>query len=522
MELPETVVDYLQARFLAETRPFCLLVDAEYRLLDSWGDGESFGLAGLAATDSVAEAAPYLVGIALNLTQEFEFIETPGGVVVSMHIVPQDTQCYVVLLDAGADHSRIQARQQTANELKLMHARQHKLIARQRDLISELVEAKSELDHHRREAERISDNKSRFIAMMSHEFRTPLASIINYAELALDEGTTGNDREKSIETIARSAQHLTSLVEAVLDDASLDAGQVELLEQDFDLLALLGDMAAMMAPMAAEKGLSFATYVASDVPGVVSADEVRLRQILINLLGNAVKFTHEGGVKLTATFNDGRLVVTVSDTGPGISAEDQETIFQAFERGSGRTEAGAGLGLTITMRLVELMSGEVSLDSMPGEGCTVSVHLPVTASRTGTPARAQLPPTLGDDTAASEARSILICDDDEDMVALVEHYLHRSGYGLITSADSSEAIDKTLKYDPDLVLMDCNVPGVGGVVAAKVLRERGYAKPIVALTASKLTDDQQLAFTQFFRKPAPMKELLTEIKRLTHQACHEL
>ncbi len=121
-----------------------------------------------------------------------------------------------------------------------------------------------------------------------------------------------------------------------------------------------------------------------------------------------------------------------------------------------------------------------------------------------------------EETIAAKPLSILICDDDEDMIALIEHYLHRSGYGLITSSDSSEAIAKTLKYDPDLVLMDCNVPGVGGVVAAKVLREQGYSKPIVALTASKLSDKQKSAFTRFFRKPAPMQELLTEIKRLTH------
>ena len=112
--------------------------------------------------------------------------------------------------------------------------------------------------------------------------------------------------------------------------------------------------------------------------------------------------------------------------------------------------------------------------------------------------------------------SVLLCDDDEDMVALVEHYLHRSGYGLITSSDTAEAIAKTLRYAPDLVLMDCNVPGVGGVVAAKVLREQGYTKPIVALTASKLSAEEKEVFTHFFRKPAPMRELLTEIRRLTH------
>jgi CheY-like chemotaxis protein len=162
------------------------------------------------------------------------------------------------------------------------------------------------------------------------------------------------------------------------------------------------------------------------------------------------------------------------------------------------------------------MGGEVSLDSMPGEGCTVSVHVPVMANNDGPSANVSVLPTPSDDTIASKPLSILICDDDEDMIALVEHYLHRSGYGLITSSNSSEAIDKALKYDPDLVLMDCNLPGVGGVVAAKVLRERGYTKPIVALTASKLTEEQKRTFTRFFRKPAPMQDLLTEIKRLTH------
>jgi signal transduction histidine kinase len=516
MELPEHVVRYLQGQFLSQTRPFCFLIDKDYRLVESWGDGGWCGLLDIEPDMDMRESAPFLVAVPITATQRIDFIQTPSRAIVNMHVIPDNGQCFIVLLDAKLDHTSIQSKQQSVNELRLMHARQHKLIARQRELIGELVEAKSELDHHRREAERISENKGRFIAMMSHEFRTPLASIINYADLALEEGTSSNDIQKSVETISRSARHLTSLVEAILDDASLDAGQVELVERDFDLVNLLNDMGAMMAPMAAEKGLSFATFVDPDLPKLVRADEVRLRQILINLLGNAVKFTLEGGVKLTATYNDGRLVVTVSDTGPGISVEDQERVFQVFERGSGRGETGAGLGLTITLRLVELMHGEVSLDSMPGGGCTVSVHVPVMASEDSSTHSAPILPTPSDETIAAKSLSILICDDDEDIIALIEHYLHRSGYGLITSSDSSEAIEKTLKYDPDLVLMDCNVPGVGGVVAARTLRDRGYEKPIVALTASKLSDQQKSAFTHFFRKPAPMQELLTEIKRLTH------
>jgi len=516
MELPPRVVNYLQDEFLSQARPFCFLIDEEYRLIEQWGYAGWCGLAGIEPAMDMRGPAPFLAGIPLTEVLELEFVETPGRVVVNVHVIPDGTQSYIVLLDTRHVHASIQTRQQSVNELRLMRASQDKLIDRQRDLISDLVETRSELDHHRRETERISANKSRFIAMMSHEFRTPLASIVNYAELAAEENSSSNDVQKSIETISRSAKHLTSLVEAVLDDASLDAGQLELREYDFDILRLFHDVASMMAPMAAEKGLSFATFVHPDMPARVHADEVRLRQVLINLLGNAVKYTVDGGVKLTATYDDGRLMATVSDTGPGISMDNQERVFEAFERGAGKGEKGAGLGLTITLRLVELMRGEVSLDSMPGEGCTVSVHVPVMAAEDGPVTRQEILPTPSDDTIAAKPLSVLICDDDVDMIALVEHYLHRSGYGLITSFDSSEAIAKALKYDPDLVLMDCNVPGVGGVAAAKVLRDRGYAKPIVALTASKLDDEQKSAFTRFFRKPAPMQELLSEIKRLTH------
>jgi len=516
VELPPIVIGYLQGAFLERARPYCLLLDDEYRLISSWGDGSWSGAGELAIGQDARDELPFLIGTDLTLRHALDFMELPGGAIASTHIIPSHGECYVVLLDVQGDHSSIQARQQSVNELRLMQVRQQRLISRQRELISELVEAKSELDHHRREAERVSENKSRFIAMMSHEFRTPLSSIINYADLALEQGTDLNEITKSVETMKRSARHLATLVEAILDDASLDAGKTQLINEEFEISQVLEDVSAMMAPMAADKDLSFAIRVDDDVPERICADRIRLRQILINLLGNAIKFTVEGGVELLVAHNDGRMIVTISDTGPGISVEHQERVFQAFERGSDQRESGAGLGLSITSQLAKLMGGEISLDSAIGEGCTVSVHLPTVVGAGGPRDQAAALPAISDSTRAAKPTSVLICDDDDDMVVLMEHYLHRSGYGLITSHDTAEAIDKTLKYDPDLVLMDCNVPGVGGVVAAKVLRERGYAKPIVALTASKLSSDDQAAFSLYFRKPAPMNDLLCEIKRLTH------
>ena len=516
MELPPLVIGYLQGTYLEQARPFCALLDENYRLVGKWGEADWCGFDEATVGTDVRDIAPFLVGIPLDEKLAFDFLELPGGAIVSAHIIPQHGETYVLILDVHGNHASVQSQQQAVNELRLLQSRQQRLISRQRELISELVEAKASLDHQRRETERVSNNKSRFMAMMSHEFRTPLSSIINYAQLAADPASSDNDVQKGVETIVRSAKHLNSLVEAILDDASLDAGQIELVNQDFDLYELLGDIAAMMAPMAADKGVSFAVRLDDDVPAIVHADETRLRQVLINLLGNAVKFTEEGSVELLVAHNAGRLVVTISDTGPGISLEDQERVFQAFERGDQRQHAGAGLGLSITLQLVKLMGGEVSLDSARGEGCTVSVHVPVVAGHGDIEDRPAVLPTPGDGTRATKAVSVLICDDDDDMVALMEHYLHRSGYGLITSHDTAEAIEKTLRYDPDVVLMDCNVPGVGGVVAAKVLRERGFTKPIVALTATKLCEEEQRVFSRFFRKPAAIQDLLEEIKRLTH------
>ena len=517
MELPAEVVKQLQGEFVAETRPFCFLIDGDHRLVDSWGDSSWTGLSDLDNGTDMLDRAPWLHGTLDTERQRLNFVSNAHGAVMHIVTIPHDSGHYCVFLDAGAAHEHLQLKQQAANELKLLHASQQKLISRQRDLIAELVETKAELDHRRRDIERSSAGKSRFIAMMSHEFRTPLASIINYADLALEPESGPDQMRKSIEAIARSSHHLTSLVEAVLDEARLDAGNVPLRERNFDLFALLDDLASMMAPLAAEKGLAFATFVNSGVPEKIHADDVCLRQILTNLLGNAVKYTVDGGIRLYVTFHGGTLVATVSDTGPGISAADQERVFQAFERGSdqqhGRT--GAGLGLTITLQLARLMNGEISLDSSPGEGCTVSVHVPVTeAVSEVSEEELLLPPTEA--TYASRPTSVLICDDDEDMLALVEHYLHRAGYGLITAASGTEAIEKALAYEPDIVLMDVNLPGTNGIDAATRLRDGGFDRPIVAVTASRLSEDDSKAFTRCFRKPAPMQQLLSEIKALTH------
>lgn len=518
MIFPTQIVEYLQREFGTRARPCCFLVDSQLRLIESWGDTAHFGLSNIEAGGDMLEHAPFLVGISVDSMQVIPMVTSGQGVASDIHILPDGEQCYVILLDATQEFERRRIEQQSNNEVRLLHSNQQRLIARQRDLIGELIEAKAELDHRRRDVERVSASKSRFIAMMSHEFRTPLASIINYAELALEKDIGASEIHKSVEAILRSGRHMTALVDAVLDEARIEAGQVKLREREFSLPSLIDDIAAIIAPLAAEKGLSFVATIDEGVADEFTADDVCLRQILVNLLGNAVKFTEEGTVALKISFLDARLVASVSDTGPGISAENQERVFRAFERGDdGRAvQRGAGLGLAITLGLAKVMGGEISLDSAPGKGCTVTVHVPVKDPKPVVPHQPEVLPIPTKDSFASRRASVLVCDDDEDMLALVEFYLHRAGYGLLLAHDGIEVVDKAMAYRPDLVLMDVNMPQQSGVSAARQLRSQGFEAPIVALTAGELTVSERESFTTAFRKPVAMQELLSHIKQLTH------
>ena len=513
MNLPDTVEKYLRLDLARRRRPFCFRINDDYQLLEWWGNAAAHGLGDMKIGDRVTDRAPYLVGHVGRTAERLPFVTTAEGT-FEIHILPGDTFSDVIVLDASQAHAFHQHRQQTSNELRLLHASQQKLIDRQRELIGDLVEAKAELDHRRREAERANAGKSQFIAMMSHEFRTPLSSIVNYADLALEDDTSPRDIRKSAEAIARAARHMNGLVETVLDDAQLEAGQLQLDEHPFDLHALFDDVAAIMAPLAAEKSLAFGIYLDGHVPETVVADDNCLRQVLINLLGNAVKFTETGGVRLDIAWTDGELCATVSDTGPGIAPEDQQRIFEAFERAGdrqGNAAPGTGLGLTITSRLAQLMRGSIDLDSSPGDGCRVRVTVPAPVGD-NSPEDTSALPEPDHEYRAIRPATILVCDDDDDLLALAEYYLLRAGYGVLIARDGREAVDKALSYGPDMILMDINIPQLSGAAAAAELRAKNFPAPIIALTASDIRKLDNKDFTSALRKPIQMPRLLAQIQ----------
>jgi signal transduction histidine kinase/CheY-like chemotaxis protein/sugar lactone lactonase YvrE len=356
----------------------------------------------------------------------------------------------------------------------------------------------------RRLAEEASTAKTRFLATFGHEVRTPMTGVLGMTELLLDTPLDATQRGY-VGAIRTSGDHLLRLLNDALDLARIDSGHLELVDEPFDLHALLHDIAALVAPLAQRRGLAFALDVASDVPRTVSGDCSRLRQVLLNLLGNAQKFTERGAIELTATMREGLLRLDVSDTGPGLSAEQSARLFRRFQQADGaRTAArygGSGLGLAISMELVQAMGGRIGLSSTPGQGATFHVDLPVrTVQDAVDAAHAPMPVS-----PASTSLSILLVEDDAIVAEVVAgllraqgHRVHHAPHGLAALAEASIARH-------DIALLDLDLPGMDGFTLARQLRARGFVAPMIAVTARADADSEPAAraagFDDFIRKP---------------------
>lgn len=501
MSLPSAVGRRLRALLIDSRGPACLEIDADHRLLARWGYTAARGLEGLRVGDGLLERLPFLADYPSRERTALRFLHGPNDTVSHVHLLPREEGGrYAVWLDAAEEHRERREAQQLANDIRLLYHRQGRLV-------DELVEARGELDTRRREAEEESRAKSRFIATMSHEFRTPLSAVVTAAGLLQEEAALGRDGTARLAALRRGAERLVALVDDLLDQARLEAGQMAIRPHPVDCRRLLEDLAAMFAPLAAEKALAFAAEVDPAMPRFVSVDETRLRQILVNLLGNAVKFTREGSVRVALAWRDGQLSAVAEDTGPGIAAADRERAFDAYaqlEHAEGKP--GAGLGLSIVLRLVELMGGAIELDSEPGHGARFELVLPAAEAVAVAPA--------GD---AGPAR-VLIAEDDPDMLDLVRLGLSRAGWSVTVATDGRQALEKALAESPAVVVMDLGLPGLDGIAVARRLREEGFAAPILGLSGSREEREIETAlaagFSQYLAKPVQLPALVAQIERL--------
>jgi len=400
-------------------------------------------------------------------------------------------------------------------------------LTRHRDHLEELVQARtSELTVAKERADVANRAKSAFLAGMSHELRTPLNGILGYAQiLGRDTGLSDRQR-KGISTIQHCGEHLLTLINDILDLSRVEAGRLELYPCAVELASFLRVIADAVRVKAEEKGLLFLFNATSDLPRAVQVDDRRLRQVLLNLLGNAVKFTARGEVRLRVQrlgHDEARaqLRFEVEDSGPGIDAQHLETIFLPFEQaGDAQMRiGGTGLGLAISRQLVRLMGDDVHVQSRVGEGSRFwfELWLPLVHGAAEAPAPAHA--VVGYD---GRRRHVLIVDDIAENRSLVVDLLRGLGFETHEAADGREGVAQAAALRPDLILMDNVMPVMGGQEATRRLRALPAlsAVPIIAVSASASSADQRLSLDAgadaFVAKPIDVDVLLQHVGRLLH------
>jgi PAS domain S-box-containing protein len=367
----------------------------------------------------------------------------------------------------------------------------------------------------KRQAEAASRAKSDFLAMMSHELRTPMNGVLGMAH-ALGATRLNAVQRRYADTILRSGDGLMAVLNDILDLSKIEAGKMDLAPEPTDLRDLVERACGLWRPAAAEKGLSFHCEIEPEVPAWVMADPTRVRQILLNLLSNALKFTREGHVRVRIGGRSGALSIAVEDSGPGMTPEVQKRLFETFtqaDAGVARTFGGTGLGLAISRRLARLMGGDIRLWSAPGEGAVFTVDLPLAA--------AEAPAEAAEDEAdlvLPEALSILVAEDNPTNQAVLKALLSATGWTVTLTGNGAEALQALQAEAFDLVLMDVHMPVMDGVAAVAAVR-RGEAGrrdvPIVALTADAMTGDRTrllaAGFDHHVPKPIQPQALFTAI-----------
>ncbi len=400
--------------------------------------------------------------------------------------------------------------------------RQTSLLMREIDLHEQtdhaLQQAKALAERAQHQAEHANQAKSRYISAISHEIRTPLNSILGYAQLMGEDPQVPAHRKHAVQVIRRGGEHLLSLIEGTLDIARIESGKLTLDIKPMDFADAVHELAAMFELQAAAKGLHFEFEVSGALPELVRADDKRVRQIIINLLGNAIKFTSHGQVMLRVRYAREMAFFDIADTGPGMSAEQITQVFEPFTRGttSGTGQGGAGLGLTIAKMLTDLMGGALSVDSTPGVGSVfhVKLFLPEVLS---SGVRYKLPAqTPGVRRGYSGARRHVLVVDNEDMDReVLSHLLSPLGFVLRTAASGHDALDLLAAgYRPDVIFMDLAMPGIDGWETIRRLRAMPRMDEVhVAVVSANafdksLENDVGITPQDFITKPVRHAELL--------------
>lgn len=484
------------------TRPLCLLLDTNF-IVKSWsGDCSYYGYDCIEVGADCRDCLLFLVGLQAQDSIQLRLIETPNARAVHVKLLTDANEMTLVMLDATEQRVNHAVVQQKGNELALMHIQQTKLIENLKRLEKE-VEAK------RRQAEQANQLKSQFIATMSHEFRTPLTSILGYASRLKQSCGLAPTPIKYLSSVERGAQHLLSLVENLLDHAQMEVDNLSINPIATNVSDVFGQLDSIFTSLAEDNQLEFSVEVSPEIPEYLFLDEMRFRQILVNLTSNAIKYTDQGSVHVQANWVNDELTVSVKDTGSGIAESDQQRIFVAFEQLG--AHLGTGLGLSITKHLINAMGGQLVLTSELGQGSCFKVCLP--ARRV----------TLSDDESQLEALSqtlrdkkpllsALLVEDDPDVLQLLQCVFDDTECHTLLASNGNDAINTALSDLPDLIILDLNLPDITGIEVIKTLRNNNFDNPVFVQSAWVSTDHKARALAagcnEYLTKPLDIPHLM--------------
>ncbi|WP_375464437.1 ATP-binding protein [uncultured Methylobacterium sp.] len=424
-----------------------------------------------------------VVGLILGIVHAGAILEHPehraalGAALTSVFFILVVILGVVAWLFVLAQESRRVAQAETRRQTALYESE----IAAHKVTDAKLQQAKET-------AEAANLAKSRYVVGISHELRTPLSAVLGYAQLLEGDAAIPAARQNGIRVIRRSAQHLSGLIDGLLDISRMEAGRLQIHRDEIRIADVLDQIVDMVRLQAKGAGLDFRFTRPEILPPVVATDEKRLRQVLLNLLSNAIKFTERGHVALDLSYRSQVAVFTIRDTGPGIPEADLQRIFEPFERGStpaATSAPGTGLGLTIANLLAQVMGGEISVTSEVGRGTQFRFRVMLAA--VARPAPAALAPAVTPPPTRAYAgarRTVLVADDDAAHRALMREILEPQGLVVLEAADGPECLAQAAAHRPDLLLLDIAMPGLSGWAVAKRLREAGHAAPIAMMSAN--------------------------------------
>jgi signal transduction histidine kinase/CheY-like chemotaxis protein/HPt (histidine-containing phosphotransfer) domain-containing protein len=428
-------------------------------------------------------------------------------------------QCFNTMLDeiqhrdaqlkAHRDHLEIQVAQRTA----------------------ELTRLNGEITVARDRAEAASRAKSSFLANMSHEIRTPMTAIVGYADIMLEPDQTLSDRQDCLQAVRRNAHHLLELINDILDLSKIEANKMTVERLEVNLPQLVADVSSMIRPRAAEKGLAFELEFVTPLPRTIQTDPLRLKQILMNLLGNAVKFTPRGKVGMKVRVDcsgaEARAIFEVRDSGIGMSSDQLARMFQSFSQADESTTrrfGGTGLGLAISQRLARLLGGSIAVCSEPDRGSVFRLDIGAGPSE-GAPMLHDVSEMTQSIREAAEAPAplriggrILVAEDGLDNQRLIAAHLRRAGAEVTIAPNGKVAVELMQRETFDLVIMDMQMPVLDGYGATSRLRSLGFTQPIIALTAHAMPEDRARCIaagcSEYLTKPIDKDQFLQVVSRL--------